>query len=294
MSKKTEIEKSTAKGKLEFKDCYSLYKFIDALSLLVDEIPLIVDSENNQLVIKFMDPSRICLIEVFFGNLNNKKSTGNINAFLKVKKNDKKSVYSIDIKKSGKQATIIDDLKNVLKVKKNDKKSVSIIFGDPYRLLIEKKSGTLGIIKKNLNYINLDFMDISMSGLNNMQYPTMIKISQKLLDDFFYEAGVYSEIIGLEINNKGIHFTENGVIGDSDIFYESKLLNVCDAPIKSEKSYYSLSFLNLVKPIVSIMEENDTIKFELKTDHPLKVSIKFDKIGAEITYYLACRILEEE
>ncbi|KKN21651.1 hypothetical protein LCGC14_0923360, partial [marine sediment metagenome] len=25
-----------------------------------------------------------------------------------------------------------------------------------------------------------------------------------------------------------------------------------------------------------------------------KVSIKFDKIGAEITYYLACRILEEE
>ena len=46
--------------------------------------------------------------------------------------------------------------------------------------------------------------------------------------------------------------------------------------------------------MIGIMEEDDIIKFELKKDHPLKVSIKFDKIGAETTYYLAARVTEED
>jgi len=293
-----EVKESVARGKLEFEDCYSLYKFIEAISLLVDEVPLTVDSDNNKLVIKFMDAPRVCLIETIFSNPKQIISTSSLKSFLK---SDKKSTdiiskyhYNIDIEKSGKQTININDLKNILKVKKNDEKNVNIIFEDPYKILVEKESTSLGVIKKNLLYLFTEIEDISIETLNNTEYPSTIEVSQKLLNDFFYEAGVYSEVIGIEINKKGIHFTEEGVIGDSDIFYESKLLNVHNISTKIEQGYYSLTYLNLVKPIVNIMEETDTIKIELKTDHPLRVSIKFDKIGAEITYYLACRVVEVE
>ena len=291
------MKESTAKGKIVFEDCYSLYKFIEALNMLTDEIPLIVDSYNNELILRFMDVSRICLIETTFSQPTNINTLKNL---LKGKKNDGKNIdiignhYSINIQSSGKQSIDINDLKNILKVKKVDEKIVTIVFEDPYKLLIEKKARSLGIIKKNLAYLNVEFDDINMNTLDRVEYPAKVIIKQKLLNDFFYESGIYSEVIGIEINEDGIHFTEDGVIGDSDTFYESNLLNVHNITTKSEKAHYSLSFLNLVKPIVGIMEENDVIKFELKTDHPLKVSIKFVKIGAEIIYYLACRVEEAD
>ncbi len=291
MSKINKIKKSTAKGKIEFEDCYSLYKFFEALSSLVDEIPLVIESDNNQLVIIFMDTSRICLIEVVFG----KRITNvtNLKNFLKVnlKANNP---YSIDIKSDGKDMVSVNDLKDLLRVRKGDKKTVSLVFKDPYRLLLEKKADSLGVVKKNLNYLNIEIEDIPTGTLDNIEYLCVIGINQKLFSDFFYEAGIYSEVIGLEINKKGIHFTEEGVIGNSDIFYESGLLNYHNISTDMEKGSYSLTYLNLVKPIIGIMEENDVIKIELKTDHPLKVSISFDNIGAKITYYLAARVEEAE
>ena len=287
------------KGKIEFKECYSLYRFIDAISSLTDEIPVIVDSYNNQLVMRFMDASRICLIEAIFTNPHIKtNNTSNLKTFLKVKGNVKKeddtiSKYNITINSGGKRTIDTKYLKNLLKVKKNDEKSISIVFEDKC-ILIEKKAYGLGIIKKKLRYTDIQFDDISIGSLSNIDYQNSVEISQKLLNDFFYEVGNYSEIIGVEIDKKGICFTENSVVGNSEIFYESKLLSTHIVSTKSEKGMYSLYFLNLIKPIVNIMEEKDVIKFELKSDHPLKVSIKFDKIGVEIIFYLAARVSETE
>jgi len=53
------------------------------------------------------------------------------------------------------------------------------------------------------------------------------------------------------------------------------MLNYHNISTDTEKGSYSLTYLNLVKPIIGIMEEKDVIKIELKTDHPLKVSILY-------------------
>ena len=281
-----------SKGSIQIFDGFSFYKFIEALSNVVDEIPLNFDPKNNVLNILFMDSGRFCLMNIEIKSDINAK-VKDLRNLLNVKKD-----ISVEIIGSvtGKQVYIsLADFKELLKVKK-ETKSIKLIFGDQYKILIEKKglgSNIFGTVKKSLKYLDLNFDEISTNTLESVDYPNEISISIELLTDMFYESNNYSGVCTIETNKKGICFKETGVIGNYEAFYLCDNLESCCCD-GSEVTSHAYNFLNVIKNFLKIMEKGDTIHFYQKTDHPLKVVIVLKKINTTITYYIACRVEEEE
>jgi len=55
-------------------------------------------------------------------------------------------------------------------------------------------------------------------------------------------------------------------------------------------SAHSFTFLEWLDKLVKVLEKDDTIRFAIKYDHPMKVEIDFDKLGStRLTYFLAPR-----
>lgn len=212
---------------------------------------------------------------------------------LKIKKDIN---VEIDGSITGDQVYIsLDDFKELLKVKK-ETKIIRLVFGDQYKLIIEKSgfgSNNFGAIKKSLNYLDLEFDEISTNLLESIDYPNEVSIGINLLTDMFYESDKYSGICTIETNKKGIYFREKGLIGDYEAFYSCNNLKNCCCD-GSEIGLYAYYFLNVIENFLKIMEKDDTIKIYQKTDHPLKIVIVLKKINTTITYYIACRVEETE
>jgi len=286
-----EKENTISKGTVQILDGYSFYKFIEALSNIRDEIPLRFDPINKVLNISVMDSHRICMM-----NINIKEDTNievtDLKRFLKVKKNIN---VKVDGSVTGEQVCIsLDDFRDILKIKKETQKNVKLIFGDPYKLEIEKrKDNDYGLIKKSLVYLDLEFEEILLSSLESVEYLNKITISKKLLSDMFYESNKYSGICEIKTDEKGISFGEEGVIGGYEAIYPYDILESCDCD-GSEDGMYAYHLLDVIKNFLDIMEKGDTIRIYQKTDYPLKVIIRFKRINTTITYYVARRVLEEE
>ena len=258
-----------SKGSITLENGYGFYKFIEALSNISEEVPLDFDPINKVLKVPVIDPLRICLIGI--------KIRG----------------YEIHGDVSGKRVYInLKDLKKLLKTKKEAKKSVKLIFGDAKKLWIEKYNGNLGTIKKSLVYLNMELEDMPIDNLEAIEFPNTVVINKKLLSDMFYESGNYSDIVQIETNDRGIYFREEGVMGEYEAFYESDKLKECDCD-GLEKSYYSYTYLNLIKNFLNIMDKSDVVNFSQKIDHPLKIVIDLKSIdNTKVKYYIAPRVEE--
>ena len=284
-------EKTISKGSIQILDGFSFYKFIEALSNITDEIPLIFDPVNKVLNIMFMDVLRLCIMNIEI-NTDINTDTTDLKNLLKVKKE-----INVEINGSitGKKVYIsLDDLEKLLKIKKHINKTIKLIFGDREELVIEKIGfNNIGTVKKSLMYLDLNFDEISMNTLESVDYPNNVSISTKLLIDMFYESNNYSDVCTIKTNKKGIYFKEIGVIGKYEASYLCKNLESCCCD-GSEIGSYAYSFLNVIENFLRIMGKDDIIKFYQKTDHPLKVVIVLKRINTTITYYIASRVNEED
>jgi len=260
-------------GSIYISNGYSFYKFIEALSNIKSEILLNFDPMNKLLNISFMDAKRICIINIDIKEFMNTKIEG--------------TVIEEQL------GIIIEDFKMILKLKKETKKSIKLIFGDPTKLKVVKRSINFGVVKKSLEYIDSEAIDVSMDGLNTIDYRNSVSINKKLLSDMFNESNNYSDVCEIETNEKGIYFRETGVIGNYEAFYNNKKLKTCNCS-QSEINSHSYHYLNVIRNFLDIMENNDIIKIYQKTDHPLKIVIKLERIDTTITYYIACRVKEIE
>jgi len=257
---------------IHFENGYSLYKFFESISNIIGETTFLFNPSERLLRIRDMDPSRICMLDVVF------EENGIVS-------------FNGDLFDSTKEVSLnLEDLAKILKVRKNDKKEFTFAFGET-ALIIQKENKDINTIK-TLEYLDLEKEEIPIENLNALKYDSKVVISKNLLDHFFYESGLYSDVITIEFEKTGIHFKENGSLGECDTFFD--LLKLEDFRNSNEESTYSLTFLSLLKHFLAIMNKNDTLTIKLKKDTPLKVKIEFRDISCKVLFYIAPRCEEED
>lgn len=250
---------------------YYFYNFIDSLTKLVNEGEIIL--ENNEMIIEFMDPSRISLARM-------------------VKDID----YFEEIRKFGLN---FDDLAKIVKTRKTkSQKNLRLRFFNSgvYKIIAEKYSpNDSTVVSKSLSLLDIDMERIPMDNLLEIEYPTKFVLTNKQLEDLFYEVGIYSEILNIEVNKRKVEFSESGQIGKMEYPFERSQLNDFEShDTEPQRGAYSLSFLKCLKPLLSIIDKDAWITFHLKSDHPLFVSIDIPEVGFKLEYFLAPRVEETE
>ena len=249
-------------------DCYEFFKFIETISKYVDEIELIF--EGRELTISFSDASKIML----------SKCTHLVDNNFTIME---KMVFGIDT----------TDLVKLLRCRKTDKKEIELIFDNTKTFIQLTKTSEKyhSDIERTLTLIDLDIEVPSTENLNKIEYPAKVSFNTKYLNDFFYEASIFSEIVEIEINeNTGISFSEEGQIGTSKYQIKSEYTT----EIKGfEKGNYAYSFLTPIKPLLPILTNSD-ITFHIKHDYPIKLELRIESLDIDMVVYLAPRVEEAD
>ena len=249
-------------------DCYEFFKFIDTIKQYVDEMELVF--EKHDFTINFMDASRIMIC----------KCSHLVDTFTTIER----MVFGINT----------DDLMKLLRVRKQDQKQVELIFDNTktFIQIIKTSKKFDSEITKTLETIELDLETVPpMENLNKIEYPSEVNFSTKFLDDFFYESGIYSDIVSIEINKDiGISFKEEGQIGNSEYLIKS---DYCNEIKGFGKGSYAYSFLNPIKPLLPILTNSD-ITFHIKNDNPIKLEIAINALDIDMLVYLAPRVEEAD
>lgn len=254
---------------LEF-DCYNFYKFIETLEKYTDEVELVF--ENREFSITFMDASRIMICKCI-------KSLDNLTTIEKMK-------FGVNV----------TDLMKLLKTRKTDKKEIKLTFDNTKTHIefVKTSEKYHSKITRTLELIDLERETIPMDNLDKIEYLAKATFPIKFLDDFFYEASIYSEIVEIEItefNNIGISFSEEGQIGNSKYLIEGQY---CDELKGNRKGSYAYSFLTPIKPLLKILNDNDKITLHINNDHPIKLKINISSLDIDMLIYLAPRVEETD
>ena len=143
-----------------------------------------------------------------------------------------------------------------------------------------------------------------------IEYPAKAKFPIEFLNDFFYEASIYSEIVEIHINDcvpiqekneevifsgneegfLGVSFSEKGQIGSSKYLIDEQH---CDELKGNEKGSYAYSFLTPIKPLLPILT-NSNITLHINHDHPIKLELKITSLDIDMLIFLAPRVEEVE
>jgi hypothetical protein len=279
-------------------DAFSLLKLFKALDKIISEAQFIINPEG--IFIEIMDPSRICLIQIIL----------------------KESSYKYF--KKGKYPLNIESLTKVLSCESNDMSSVTLQFTEA-NLLITITSEKFGSeINRTANYLDLELEPIPLEGLININYPIQFSLEQLKFIYTMKNLGVYSEIINITADNKNgkkaVMFNESGDDGTGEVIWAKKNLsklqffhdliktelentsnekfkNSLENILKEQQctSAHSLTFLKWIEEIAKVLERKDPVNFSIKDDHPLRITINFNRLGSTtLLYFLAPRALVNE
>lgn len=174
-------------------DAYSFDNFIKSCSDLVDEIEFRINKNNIHFTI--MDSSRINLFRV---NL----STKNYSFF-----------------KEGKLAINLEDLYKVLTCNAGDQSSTTLLFGQEQIFITIRSEKFKSEIKRTIKGIDLEIEEIPLDHLEDLVYPFAFIISKEKLEYTLKNLGVYSEVIGININEDILTFHESGQLGSGEIIW---------------------------------------------------------------------------
>jgi hypothetical protein len=249
--------------------CYYAYQFFKALGNFTDETEITL--KHNEMQIRFMDASRIMLAQlsktIDYDCENTEKTL---------------KTYAVNI----------DDLVNLLKVRKRkNNKNLKLVFYDnnSYTMDIVKYNYESGKrLTKSLKLIDIDLEEIPMDNLLQIEYPSSFTLTHSQFEDVIYEVGDYADIVKIVNNRDRVIFSQSGQIGEMEYpFTRSQLVDHnCN---EKQKGAYSLSFLKGLKPFFKF-ETN--LEFQLKTDHPLRITMFFEEVGFSLDYFLAPRVEE--
>jgi len=235
---------------------------IETLSNIIDETVLKITP--NELVIKAMDPSRICLLKIRMAKFD-------FDEF------DCKGEISIGLN--------LDDLNKILKRSGKDD-SIELSFKENSQKLKiqfarEKRKRTF-----SLSVLDLDIEEIPMDNLLTIDYETEWKMNLEILVEAIKDAEIYSELINIKvIENQGIIFSSIGQIGEME--YSLEVDDLIENNIYGEsEGAFSTDFLKKIFKLSSIIE---TFTISAKTDNPLRIDFEFLE-GGVLNYFLAPRI----
>ena len=274
-------------------DSYPLHKFIESFASFIDEVTFKIKEEG--IFLEAMDPSRICLVQM-------------------VIKHESYKFY-----REGKSSINIGDLTLILKCQTSDNSNTTLIFGEN-KVFANIHSTKFGAdLPRTLSNIDLDQEDVPLDNLSQIQYPIKFSISKPRLEFTLKNLSIYSEITEIQAFKDKVIFQECGQIGEGSVIWKDSMLKDLvmlkdvltkdseDMEIKESireiskeilkgnscNSAHSLTFLRVIGKMMIVIDKKDYVNFSMKTDHPIKISIDFPKLGdTRITYFLAPRVPE--
>lgn len=250
---------------LKINDGRALKVIIETLSTIIDETEIRVTSKEFTIVA--MDPSRICLLKLSIGkeNFDSYKCT-------------KKSKVGINL----------DDLNKILK-RCSQKDSIVLSYtSDDQKIKLQmQREDTSRKRTFSLALLDIEIDDIPIDNLLKINYPTSWSMDPSILVEAIKDATIYSEILQIVSEEKGLVFSSYGQIGEMEYQLGEDLLTEFTNDGKSSGSY-SITFLNNILKLSSVTKN---LKLLLKTDHPIHMS--FDLIDdSKLEYFLAPRVEE--
>jgi len=250
-------------------DCYELYKFMESVSDYTEEVNIIF--EGTIFTMQFQDMSRIILC----------RCTKQIDTTIPLQK----MTFPIDPR----------PLKELLKTRKKDKKEVELVFNNTKKYIeITKKSTVYNSTNiKSLNLLDDKIEEMPLDNLYAIEHPSRVSFPIKYLEDFFYESGKCSEVVTISINDNGLTFIENGVIGASVYLIEAQYCNILEG---KQEGTYSLELLSKIKPILPILNVDDYITMHVKINYPIYVKLRIEPLDMDMDVFLAprCEIEEDD
>jgi len=259
--------------------CYRFFRFLEFMAFNVYE--MVFEFKNSSIILNGMDASRIMVIE----------------AELDVEMTPK-------VFPPQRIAFNLEDFRNKVETKSKRCKLELRFVKDPYWVVeirkIDKKTTS-----STLNAIDLETESIPMENLKQIEYPTIFKVKPFIIEEIFKKAIAFSEILTIGADDNLVSFSSYGQIGHMEYSIPTRDLKG-DSPSFSVSSY-SLSFLMSLKGgkyqkgrstrkanFLDVFEDDDEIKFELKTDHPLKMTLRVRKLGLKAIWFLAPRVEEAD
>ena len=248
---------------LKLENSRIIKSIIETLSNIIDETMITITKDG--LCIKAMDPSRICLLQFIM---------------------KEKDFDEFECSSTTEICLNLDDLDKIMKRSAADD-SIEIKFkeDDNKIKIIMKKEGVSRSRTFSLAILDSEQEEIQMEKLLQIEYPAKWQMDPNLFTEAIKDAEIYSEILNLKTNEKGLTFSSSGQIGE--MIYDLPKEDLIDSEIEGENlGAYSINFLKSIMKLSGITEKLD---ISLKTDHPIKLIFNILE-GAVLSYFLAPRV----
>jgi len=175
-----------------------IYNIIKAINALNEEVQIHIDKE--QVRFRFMDPSRVTLVQVFI------------------------TAKTYKFFREGRIAVHLGDFANLLSATTSEKSSTTIRF-TPKNIIIIKESEKLRApVRSTLSLLDLDIEEIPMDMLFQTTYPFTFELSQDQYKFLLKELDTLSEIVNLKAEPQQITFYNSGQVGTRNIVFQKKYL----------------------------------------------------------------------
>nr|BDI55024.1 MAG: proliferating cellular nuclear antigen [uncultured archaeon] len=267
MAKKKEVKKESG-FELTIENSRILKTVVETLASIIDETEIIVTPK--EFMIRAMDPSRICLLQVIM----EKKDWDKYNC----KSKQNLGINLEDLDKIMKRASLKDTI------------TLSFIPEEEKLKIKMRREGDNRIRVFSLSSLKLELEDIPLENLLNIDYSTIFAINVSILEEALKDAEIYSEIFTIKsLKDEGINFSSVGIIGE--MLYELgsdelEELNI----IKDSTESYNVKFLISILKLKGITEK---LEVSLKTDNPAKLVFNITD-GGIAHFFLAPRVEEVE
>lgn len=274
---------------------YPLFQFFDGLSSIIDEVEFVATREHLKIAV--MDPSRICLLYILFKH------------------------KSYQFFREGKLGINIDDLKKLIKSNSSDNSHTALIFAEDRLHITIKSRKYNSTINRTLQPLDLDREEVPIENLLGIVYPSEFSILPSKLDYVIRNMDLYSEIITIKVNSNEISFSESGQLGAGNLKWTKNKIKQIHFELDSIREElkdetlsegsktilkniledkeccgaYSFTFMKQIGNMAKILVKGETINFNVKTDHPLKIYMRFKDLGnSEMLFWLSPRVEEAE
>ncbi len=274
---------------------YPIHNFFRIFSSIIDEIELVATKEHIKIAV--MDPSRICLFYVVLRS---------------------KSYHFL---REGKIGINLDDFQKLIKCNASDNSQTTLILAEERLHITITSREYNSTINRTLQSLDIDMEEVPIENVSGIVYPSEFSISPSKLDYVLRNMDLYSEIITIKVEQNEISFSEEGQLGAGEIIWKKKQIKNLHfdlEPIKEELKdenlsqssktilenilerkecigAYSYTFMKQIGKMSDILVKGETVDFSVKTDHPLKIYMKFkDLDNTEMMFFLAPRPSEVE
>jgi proliferating cell nuclear antigen len=252
--------------KLKLENSKVFKTMVSTLSSIVDETELMISPD--QLQIKAMDPSRICLLKIEMQN---------------------EDFDEYECEQYVKVPVNLDDLEKIMK-RSTSNDSITLVHEaqDNKLKIVMEMEGTSRKRTFSLALLDLESEEIPLDNLLQINYPSLWTIDPDFFIEAIKDAEIYSEILSIQAEEgRGLRFKSSGQIGEME--YTLGIEDLIDITVTEDSNgNYSLVFLKSIMGLDSITEK---LEISLKTDHPLKMIFNLLE-GAEVSYFLAPRVEE--